>query len=363
MASRKRLDRRSFIAASTALAAAAACSDSKDSESAEAVSGAQVGIVGDEDPVEATLRALELTGTLSKIRPGDSVFIKPNLVHGSGGSQPAIIPSQEVLNTVISRVRDQSPGHITIGDRSARLFETEFVINQLNLSDEWLAAGADEVFPAPKPVNVPDEWVLLQPPHFEETWQEAGGILAMRRIVEADHLIDVAMCKNHEWAAFTLSMKNLMGAVGDDSRDPMHYDPMSPARLSRDIAVLNQLFAPLVSVIDARHVLVNGGPDGLFKRVTTEPGLVLAGNHRVGLDAVGAALIKQQLASTEVPDPDQMYETLSSTGVWELPQLVEGIALGLDGEVGAVAGPEDITRTYEQVDTALMNAVEAELLA
>ena len=358
------LSRRVFLAATASLAAAACSSDSDGGSTPEnTLAGAKVALVGGDDPVSATNRAIELGGGLSQIRPGDTVFIKPNAVHGSTGGLPGIVPSNEVLETVIRRVKDQSPGKIILGDRSARFFESQFVFDQLKWTEMALASGADEVYPAPKPETDPDAWVMLQPPHFEETWADTGGILAMRKIVEADHLIDVAQCKNHEWAAFTFSMKNLMGAVGDDSRDPMHYDPMSPARLSRDIAVLNQLFAPLLSIVDARHVLVNGGPDGILKRVTTEPGIVLAGNHRVALDAVAASLLKQQLMGTEVPDPDQMYETLTTTRVWDLPQLKEGVALGLDAEVGTVSGPTDVTRTYEGVDDTIQSETEAMFLA
>ena len=31
---------------------------------------------------------------------------------------------------------------------------------------------------------------------------------------------------------------------------------------TRDIAILNQAFAPLISILDARDALLNGGPEG-----------------------------------------------------------------------------------------------------
>jgi hypothetical protein len=33
-----------------------------------------------------------------------------------------------------------------------------------------LAAGADEVYPAPRPSDDPSAWVQVQPARFEETW-------------------------------------------------------------------------------------------------------------------------------------------------------------------------------------------------
>src|SRR4029453_17661185 len=112
-----------------------------------------------------------------------------------------------------------------VGDRSARqVGPSEPVFRATGLTTAMLAAGADEVYPAPRPSEDPSAWVLVKPPRYEETWSGPGGILAMRKIVEADHLIDVPVCKNHRWAAFSLSMKNFIGAIGDDSRDLLHFN-------------------------------------------------------------------------------------------------------------------------------------------
>ncbi len=113
-----------------------------------------------------------------------------------------------------------------------------------------------------------------------------GGILAMRKILEADHFIDLPVCKNHRWAAISLSMKNLIGAIGDESRDPIHYTEGDADRISRDIAILNGAFRPLISIVDARAALINGGPEGVgADRVTVNPGLIFASRDRVALDA------------------------------------------------------------------------------
>ena len=50
----------------------------------------------------------------------------------------------------------------------------------------------------------------------------------------------------------------------------------------------------------------------------------------VALDAVGVALVQEELSRAEVPDPDARYELLTSTDPWAMPQLVHAMDLGLD---------------------------------
>jgi uncharacterized protein (DUF362 family) len=267
---------------------------------------------------------------LDEIKPGDTVFIKPNAVYNATGTT-AVVTSLDVLGAVVRLVKEHDPGRIIVGDRSARqISEQELVLESSGMQATALAAGADEVHSPLSPAVDPDAWVLLQPPHFDETWADAGGVLAMRKIVEADLLINVPVCKNHRYAGHSLSMKNFIGAVGDTARDVMHYSVGDPERLSRDIAILNQMFTPLVSILDATACLINGGPEGLdVDSVRTDPQLMLASRDRIALDAGGLTLIKLGLERTPVPTPDQVYELALSTRVWDYPQIRHAGELGL----------------------------------
>ena len=261
------------------------------SGSGEPTNKATVAIVGATEIESAVRRAIALAGGLDEIRAGQTVFIKPNAVHGSVAGMPGVITGFEVLGAIVRLVKERG-ARVIVGDRSARQVGTSAdVFRQAGITAAMLAAGADEVYPAPRPSDDPSAWVLVQPPRYEETWAAAGGILAMRKIVEADHLIDVPVCKNHRWAAFSLSMKNFIGAIGDDSRDALHFQVADADRLSRDIAILNQPFKPIICVLDALTAIVNGGPEGVYPdRVATSPRLVMASRDRVALDAAGISL-------------------------------------------------------------------------
>lgn len=149
-------------------------------------------------------------------------------------------------------------------------------------------------------------------------------------------------------------MKNLIGAVGDTSRDAFHFNEGDPDRLSRDIAIMNQAFNPLISIIDARAALINGGPEGVgTDRVTVTPGLIFAGRDRGALDAAAASLIKIELERTAVPMPDVVHALLRRTRAWALPQIVHGIERRL-----GVSSHERVALRLEGVrDAAELEAV------
>jgi uncharacterized protein (DUF362 family) len=310
--------------------------------------GAAVAIVGATDVESAVRRAIALAGGIDAIGAGQTVFIKPNAVHGYVAGFPGVITGFEVLGAVVRIVKERG-ARVIVGDRSARQVGTsESVFQMSGLRAAMLAAGADEVYPAPRPSDDPSAWVLVQPPRYEETWSGAGGILAMRKIVEADHLINVPVCKNHRWAAFSLSMKNFIGAIGDDSRDPLHFRVGDADRLSRDIALLNQSFRPLICVLDALTALVNGGPEGVgADRVVTTPRLVMASRDRVALDAAGISLIKHELTRTPVPTPDEMHAYTTTTRAWSSHQIRHAIERGL-----GVGSPADVELRFESVAAA-----------
>jgi uncharacterized protein (DUF362 family) len=309
-----------------------------------------VGIVRRPDVDSAVRRAIELAGGLSEIGPGKTVFIKPNAVYNSAG-RLAITTSMAVLTTVIKIVKEQSPQRIIVGDRSARQYTTESVFTGLGLASAALAAGADEVYAAPSPQVTPADWVLMKPPFFDETWSAAGGILAMRKIVEADFLINVPVLKNHRYAMYSLAMKAFMGAIGDTSRDAVHFslteDPVRN-RMGRDIATFNQIFNPLMSIVDGWDALINGGPEGTTASVRAQTRIILASRDRVAVDATAASVLKLELSRATVTTPDQAYASLTAPGApWNLPQLVAA----RDLKIG-IPGPERAVLTFDSVPDA-----------
>jgi len=317
-----------------------------------------VAIVRNNDDLDAAVaRAVQLAGGIDAIQPGQSVFIKVNAVSDRALGTPGIRTSNEVIAAVVRLVKARDPGRIIVGDRSARQFNSTTVFQSAGIEEAALAAGADEVYMAPTSSADPEAWMLVQPPGYEAAWQAAGGILVMRRIVESDHLINVPVCKNHRFALFTLSMKNFIGAIGDSSRDPLHFAETLSSDfqpIGRDIAVLNQPFSPLINVIDATTAVINGGPQGDgADTVRVLPGLILASRDRVALDALAVSLIKLELGRNDVPQPDASHTSLVETGSWQLPQIMEAVSRGL-----GVGSEAEVQLAFDDVpDAAELEAI------
>ena len=309
-----------------------------------ATSDRRVGVASGADVEAAVRRAVELAGGLPEVA-GKTVFIKPNAVYPA--SIPGITTSPAVLQAVVKLVRERNPKSIVVGERSARGFSTAEALQTTGIGAAAMAGGADEVYAALSPIESPDEWQLLQPPHFEETWMPAGGIFALRRLLESDVLISVPVLKDHRWAAYSMGMKIYIGAIGDSSRDILHFNLGGDSdRLARDIAILNQMFHPAMTIIDGWTAMINGGPQGMASdAIFTSPRLIVAGRDRLAVDAVGASYLKLELSRTQVPTPDEAQRTLTLPGgPWSLPQLVHGAELGL-----GVSGPEQVTLTFDGV--------------
>jgi uncharacterized protein (DUF362 family) len=317
-----------------------------------------VAVVRSNDDLDAAVaRAVQLAGGIDAIQPGQSVFIKVNAVSDRAIGTPGIRTSNEVIAAVVRLVKQRDPGRIIVGDRSAREFDSTEVFQAAGIEQAALAAGADEVYMAPSSSADPEAWMLVQPEGYETAWQAAGGILVMRKIIESDHLINVPVCKNHRFALFTLSMKNFIGAIGDASRDPLHFAETFSSNfqpIGRDIAVLNLPFSPLINVIDATTAVINGGPQGDgADTVRVLPGLILASRDRVALDALAVSLIKLELGRNDVPQPDASHTSLVETASWQLPQIIEGAARGLGASSEA-----DVQLVFEDVaDAAELEAI------
>ena len=328
-----------------------------------APTGVPVAIVRVSDIDEAVAKAVMIAGGLDEIHEGQTVFIKPNAVSNRGLATPGIRTSNEVLAAVVRLVKSRNPGRIIVGDRSARGFDSAQVLDTTGMADAAMAAGADEIYAAPEGSREDDHWMLVQTPNYSEVWDSAGGILVMRRAVEADHLINVPTLKNHRFAMFTLSLKNFVGGIADSARNPLHYLEAQPFRpggpdfeyIGRDIALLNEAFSPLLNIVDGTTAVLNGGPQGDgADTVRVDLGLVLASKDRIAVDTAGVAIIKHELARADVPRPDGSHETLKSQRVWAMPQIENGIELGI-----GVKGPDEASLVFVDVDPTFADPVES----
>jgi uncharacterized protein (DUF362 family) len=85
---------------------------------------------------------------------------------------------------------------------------------------------------------------------------DLAGVRVMKRLYDADVLIDVPVIKSHGTTKMTGGLKNLVGMVSD--RQAMH----ASASLDVAIADLGKALQPDLVIADAYRVMVTGGPGG-----------------------------------------------------------------------------------------------------
>jgi len=115
-----------------------------------------------------------------------------------------------------------------------------------------------------------------------------------RRLLDADHYLDLTIAKHHKGCEFTGALKNTMGAcphdptcrffhVGNNPDSEDWYPDLN--HLSQCVADLNLVRRPDLCILDAGEILTTNGPFGPGK--LANPQAVVASADMVAIDAYG----------------------------------------------------------------------------
>lgn len=107
----------------------------------------------------------------------------------------------------------------------------------------------------------------------------------LNEVLEADFIINMPKAKHHSATVLTLSMKNLIGVLGDMGR--MHSGDIHKA-----IGELNTVIRPGINVLDAMSILINNGPGGPGD--IEYPNEIVAGVDPVAVDSYASSLFGKQ---------------------------------------------------------------------
>ncbi len=146
------------------------------------------------------------------------------------------------------------------------------------------------------------------------------GYLFPKAFKEADAIVQTCCLKTHRYGGhFTMSLKNSIGMVAKYSPED-NYNYMSELHTSRYqrqmIAEINTAYKPEFIIMDSIQGFSKGGPD---IGTLIEPGIIIASNDRVALDAVGIAVLRIYGTTSEV----------SRGEIFEQEQIARAVELGL----------------------------------
>jgi len=115
-----------------------------------------------------------------------------------------------------------------------------------------------------------------------------------RDALEADCYINVPVAKHHGLSELSLGMKNVMGVIGG-RRGSLHWD------LAQNLADLNTVVRPSLTVVDATRVLTRNGPQGGMLSDVKIMDTMIASTDPVAADAYATTLFNKEpsaIAST-----------------------------------------------------------------
>lgn len=229
----------------------------------------------DEKEIDAQVRqAIELAGGLpDKIKPGDTVIIKPNIVCPKP-LESAVNTDPRVCKAIANMVRELGARPI-IAEASGVGYDTEEAIQAAGYGK--LREEGYEVIDLKKEGI---ETVKVPVPKGKKLKE----VFLPKVVVEAKAIIDVPKMKTHDQTQVTLSLKNMKGILPDIFKRKFH----TTFGIMQAVADLMTVAKPDLSVVDGIIAMEGLGP--VFGD-PVEMGLIIAGKDPVAVDAVTSEIM------------------------------------------------------------------------
>lgn len=241
---------------------------------------------------------------------GKRVVLKPNF--NSADPAPAST-HPDTLGQLVAELHERDARSVTLGESSGPS-GTRRVMEQYGVSDLARTLRFDIV----NFDELPDaDWIPFDARGTH--WPE--GYHLPRLVTDAEYLVSTCCLKTHGYGGvFTMSLKLAVGLTPRPIRRSMHRSP----DMRRMIAELNAGYRPQLVVLDGVSAFTDGGPSsGELK----DGNVVIVGDDRVAVDAVGLAVLKDLRAN----------DAIMSRGIWAQEQLARAVELNLGAH-----GPGDI---------------------
>jgi uncharacterized protein (DUF362 family) len=185
--------------------------------------------------VERMLRRLiEATGAMDKLRPGDSVMIKPNLV-ASRKDWIGIDTDPRVIEALVKCLKDRGVHRITVGDGSGMGNNATKAFEYCGYRDLSIRYGL-------RLVDLEKDEFIKKPVSMEGPFK---NLEIARTVHECDFFINVPVMKAHNETLITCSLKNLKGTMPRSMKTAFHS-----VDLHRAIAQLNSILVPDLIIVD-----------------------------------------------------------------------------------------------------------------
>ena len=294
---------------------------------------AQVSLVRTTDRLKGVPKAISLLG--SNPIQGKAVVIKPNF--NTADPAPGSTHN-DTLRALVLSLKQMGAKSITVAERCGPWDPTKRIMKEKGVFELAKELGFDIV-------NLEeldaDGWVHIHPK--DSHWKD--GFLFPRVYTEAEAIVQTCCLKSHGFGGhFTLSLKNSVGMVAGKGYPYMQELHTSP-HMRQMIAEINTAYSPDLVVLDGVDAFTKGGP---AQGTHAKTNVILAGNDRVAIDAVGVAILRLFGTTPE----------LCQGRIFEQEQIARAAELGLGinapEEIQLVTGDPESEAFAKQVSDTLL---------
>lgn len=212
-------------------------------------------------------------GVNAIVKPGDKVVIKPNIGWDRNVDQGANTHPQ-VVSALVKQSLDAGASKIMVFDRTCneerRCYTNSGIKSAVSrIKDRRIHLDYidDRKF---VPVNIQKGYKLTNWSFYKDA-------------LDADCYINVPVAKHHSLSRLSLGLKNIMGVIGG-SRGRLHYN------LGANLADLNTVIRPRLTIIDATRVITKNGPQGGSLKYVKTLNTIIGSLDPVAADAHAATL-------------------------------------------------------------------------
>jgi uncharacterized protein (DUF362 family) len=247
--------------------------------------------------VAQALKLFEVKGV-----KGRNVVLKPNF--NSADDTPGSTHI-DTLSQLVSELQERGARAVTLGESSGPP-QTRGVMEKKGVFD----LARDQKFSVVDFEQLPEsDWVSF--PAGTSHW--TSGFAIPRLVVDADYVVSTCCLKTHGFGGvFTMSLKLAVGLTPKPIRRSLHASP----DMRRMIAELNTAYRPSLIVLDGVAAFTDGGPS---KGELKAANVMIAGDDRVAVDAVGVAVLKSLGAN----------QAIMGTKIFEQEQIARAVELKL----------------------------------
>lgn len=242
---------------------------------------ADLGVAHGTDRIQVTRAAIDALGGISRfIKKGDVVMLKPNVAFDR---PPALAATThpDSLRAVARLVLEAGANKVIVADNPINSPAGCFLKSGLSAVVDEL--GLELMYPEQRAFTQ-----LQMEGEILRHWP-----LFHRPFEQADKVIGIAPCKDHNLCSASMSMKNWYGLLGG-RRNQFHQHIHS---IISDFALM---IKPTLIVLDGMSVLMSNGPTGGRLSDVKEAGTVVAGTDMVAIDSYGYTnLLERDITNLE----------------------------------------------------------------